>query len=94
MELAEVDATRALDPVDHDVGGVAQDARSEDGERNARDCGHQDEGDAEALRAHAVGEAPHRRTEVLRAFDRHADAEAAPAVTDTRPAAGRGLCGS
>ena len=67
-------------PVDDDVGGVAEDAGPDDGQRDADDREHQHRGDAQPLGCEAVQEAPDRALEVLRLLDRHADAEAGARV--------------
>ena len=80
VQLAEVDALRALDAGDDDVGGVAEDAGPDDGQRDADDREQEHRGDAQPLGREAVQEPPDRALEVLRLLDRHPDAEAGARV--------------
>jgi hypothetical protein len=80
VQLAEVDATGRLDACDHDVGGVAEDAGADDGERHADDGEHEDGDHAPPFALHPAHEPTDDVAEVLRALDGHADAEAGAGV--------------
>ena len=67
VELAEVDAEPALEAVDDDVGGVAEDAGAEDDERDAAD-GQQEDGRRRAAAPCACG-ASRRRTVPPKSID-------------------------
>ncbi len=80
MQLAEVDAARTLDAGHDDVGRVAEDPGTDDGEGDADHREQQHRGDAEPFGRHAVQQAPNHVAEVLRPLDRHPDAEAGTGV--------------
>ena len=91
VEFGEVDPLRVLGPFDDDVGRLSEEARPDDGEGDADDREQQHRRDAQPLRAHPLQESSDRRAEVLRALDRHADAESHGAVDRGALPGGRDL---